>query len=84
VGSTGYVHVSAMADALLKKYGTRVRLMPSGTSIGRLMPLETKRVEVGWLVTEANFAAEGIYDLASYEWGPQNVRVILAFPTAQL
>jgi TRAP transporter TAXI family solute receptor len=82
VGSTGYVHASAMADALLKKYGTRVRLMPSGTSIGRLMPLKAKRVEVGWLATEANFAAEGIYDFAAYEWGPQDVRVILALPTA--
>ncbi len=82
VGSTGYVHASAMADALLKKYGIRVRLMPSGTSIGRIMPLKTKRVEVGWLATEAHFAAEGVYDFASYEWGPQDVRVILALPTA--
>jgi len=82
VGSTGYVHASAMADALLKQYGTRVRLLPSGTSIGRLMPLKAKRVEVGWLATEANFAAEGVYDFATYEWGPQDLRVILALPTA--
>ncbi len=82
VGSTGYVHASAMADALLKKYGIRIRLLPSGTSIGRLMPLTSKRVEVGWLATEAFFAAQGTYDFATYEWGPQDVRTILAHPTA--
>ena len=82
VGSTGYVHASAMANALLKKYGTRIRLIPSGTSIGRLMPLTSKRVQIGWLATEAFFAAEGTYDFASYEWGPQDLRVVLAHPTA--
>lgn len=82
VGSTGYVQASAMADALLKKYGTRIRLIPSGTSIGRLMPLTTKRVQVGWLATEAFFAAQGLYDFATYEWGPQDLRVVLAHPTA--
>lgn len=82
VGSTGYVHASAMADALLKTYGTRIRLIPSGTSIGRLMPLTTKRVQVGWLATEAYFAAQGLYDFATYEWGPQDLRVVLAHPTS--
>jgi TRAP transporter TAXI family solute receptor len=82
VGSTGYIHASAMADALLKKQGTKIRLTPSGTSIGRLMPLKAKRVDVGWLATEAFFAAEGTYDFASYDWGPQDVRTFLAFPTA--
>jgi uncharacterized protein len=82
VGSTGYVHASAMADALLKKYKIRTRLIPSGTSIGRLMPLTSKRVHVGWLATEAFFASEGTYDFASYEWGPQDLRVLLAHPTA--
>jgi TRAP transporter TAXI family solute receptor len=71
-----------MADALLKKYDIRIRLLPSGTSIGRLTPLTSKRVSVGWLATEAFFAAEGVYDFASYEWGPQDVRTIIALPTA--
>lgn len=80
VGSTGYVHASAMADALLKKYGVRVRLLPSGTGIGRITPVTTKRVSVGWLATEAFFATQGIFDFATYTWGPQDIRVILAHP----
>src|SRR5690606_19055583 len=35
VGSTGYVEASAIADAFGKKYGSRIRLQPSGTAIGR-------------------------------------------------
>lgn len=37
VGSTGYVEASAISDALGRAYGTRVRLQPSGTSIGRVL-----------------------------------------------
>jgi hypothetical protein len=43
VGSTGYVEASAIADALGRAYGTRVRLQPSGTSIGRVLPLKQRR-----------------------------------------
>ncbi|WP_374449088.1 TAXI family TRAP transporter solute-binding subunit [Stella sp.] len=77
VGSTGYVEASAVADAFGKKYGTRVRLQPSGTSIGRLLPLKTKRVSYAWLANEAYFAAEGLYDFAAPDWGPQDLRVML-------
>ena len=43
VGASGYTQASSIADAMLKKYGTRVRLIPSGTGIGRLMPVVTRR-----------------------------------------
>lgn len=77
VGSTGYVEASAVADAFGKKFGTRIRLQPSGTSIGRLLPLKTKRVGYAWLANEAYFAAEGLYDFAAPDWGPQDLRVML-------
>ena len=80
VGTTGYINASLMADAFLKKYGIRVRLIPSGTAIGRLSLLGANRVQVGWLATETYFASEGIYDFNALEWGPQNLRVILAHP----
>ncbi len=82
VGASGYVQASAIADAFVKKYGIRIRLLPSGTSIGRLMPLATKRVNCGFLANEVFFAVEGLYDFSSREWGPQDLRVILAHPTS--
>ncbi|MEW5913942.1 MAG: TAXI family TRAP transporter solute-binding subunit [Thermodesulfobacteriota bacterium] len=80
VGASGYMQASAIADAFGKKFGTRIRLLPSGTSIGRLMPLTANRVTCGFLANEVYFAAEGLYDFAKTEWGPQDLRVLLAHP----
>ena len=82
VGSSGYIQASSMADALLKKYGIRVRLTPSGTSIGRLMPVVNKKVKYGFLANEVYCAVEGIYEFSTIEWGPQDLRVLLAHPTS--
>ncbi len=82
VGASGYIQASSMADALLKKYGTRVRLTPSGTSIGRLVPVVTKKVEYGFLANEVFCAVEGVYEFSTIEWGPQDLRVVLAHPTS--
>jgi len=81
VGSSGYTQASAIATAFTEKYGTRIRLLPSGTSIGRIIPVVTKRVDVGFLANEVYFAVEGIYDFSSIEWGPQDLRLIFAHPT---
>lgn len=77
VGAAGYVEASAIADAMGKAYGTRVRLQPSGTSIGRILPLKQRRVSHGWLGNEAYFAAEALYEYAAADWGPQDLRVLL-------
>lgn len=82
VGSTGYVQASAVANAFLKKYDIRVRLIPSGTSIGRVMPLVAQRASVGFLANEAYFASEGSYDFATYSWGPQDLMAIAGRPTS--
>ena len=51
VGASGYIQTSTIADAFLKKYGTRVRLTPSGTSVGRIMPVINKQVKYGFLAS---------------------------------
>lgn len=76
VGSAGYAQASAIADAFGKKYGTKVRIQPSGSSIGRLQPVLQKRADYGFLATETFFAAEGIEDFAARRWGPQDLRVM--------
>jgi len=77
VGSTGYVEASAIADAIGKAHGTRIRLQNSGTSIGRILPIVQKRVQYGWLANELFFAVEGIYEFAVPDWGPQDMKVLL-------
>jgi len=80
LASSSYPEASAFADALMKNYNVRVRLKPSGTGIGRLLPLKKKKVSIAFLGSESFFASEGIYDFAKKKWGPQNLRVILARP----
>ncbi len=80
LGSSGYAEASGIADALMKKEPIRVRIVPSGTSIGRLLPLRQGRAQYGFLANELYFAAEATYDFAVPSWGPQDVRIALARP----
>lgn len=82
LGSSGYAEASGIADAIMKKHPMRVRIVPSGTSIGRLQPLRTGRANYGFLANELYFAAEATYDFAVPAWGPQDVRVVLARPAS--
>jgi len=77
LGSSGHGEATGIANALRKNYGTRIRIIPSGTSIGRMLPMVTGKVTYGFLGNEAFFSTEGIYDYAAEQWGPQNMRVLL-------
>jgi TRAP transporter TAXI family solute receptor len=77
LGSAGYVEASAMADALDKTFGTRVRITPSGTAIGRMLPLQTGRASFAFLGNEVHFASEAMFEFAAREWGPQDLRVLM-------
>jgi TRAP transporter TAXI family solute receptor len=82
LGSSGYTEASSIADSIMKKQSMRVRIVPSGTSIGRLLPLRQGRANYGFLANELYFAAEATYDFAVPSWGPQDVRVVLARPAS--
>jgi TRAP transporter TAXI family solute receptor len=77
VGSTGYVEASAIAEAFGKQFGSRVRLQPSGSAIGRIKPLLDGRVSHAWLANELYFAMEGLYEYCAPDIGPQSLRTLL-------
>lgn len=77
LGSSGYAEATGIANALRKNYDTRIRIVPAGTSIGRMLPMVTGKVTYGFLANEAYFAAEGIFDFATEQWGPQDIRIVL-------
>ncbi|GAB4392005.1 MAG: TAXI family TRAP transporter solute-binding subunit [Kiloniellaceae bacterium] len=80
IGSSGYAEASAIANALINRHGTRIRIVPSGTSIGRMLQLRTGRVQLAFLANEAYFGSEAIFDFSSREWGPQNLRALMGRP----
>ena len=77
LGSTGYAEASGIANAFQKNYDVRVRIIPSGTSIGRILPVTTGKAAYGFLANGCYFASEGTYDFAEPEWGPQDLRVVI-------
>lgn len=80
LGSSGYAEASGIANALQTKFKTRIRIVPAGTSIGRLLPMTTGKVTYGFLANEVYFAAEGTFDFAAQSWGPQDLRIVLGRP----
>ncbi len=78
--SSGYAQASAIAHAFLEKYKIKVRLLPSDTAVGRLLPIKLGRAHVGYLASETFFSSEGIFEFANPDWGPQDVRTVLAAP----
>lgn len=80
VGSTGYVQTATIADGLMKKYGTKIRVIPSGTSIGRFMPLLTGSATYANMGDESAFYIEGLYECNAMGFGPQPLRQVLAVP----
>ena len=47
LGSSGYAEASGIADAIMKKQPMKVRIVPSGTSIGRQPKLSSARTRSG-------------------------------------
>ena len=81
-GSSGFAQASGIANALKQKHGTRIRIIPSGTSIGRILPLTQRKAQYGFLASGTFFGSEGTYDFADPQWGPQDLRCVLGPPSA--
>lgn len=80
VGSTGYVQSAIISNGLMKKYGVKIRVIPSGTSIGRFMPLLTGAATYANMGDESAFYIEGLYECNAMGLGPQPLRQVLAVP----
>lgn len=81
LGASGYAEASGVANALMKDHQVRIRIVPSGTSIGRLLPLVTGKADFGFLSNEVYFSTEAIHDFAVQSWGPQDLRVLMGPPS---
>jgi TRAP transporter TAXI family solute receptor len=72
-----YKEALAIADAIGKAHGTRIRLQPSDNAFGRMEQLKERQVTHGLLGTEAFFAAEGLFAYVAPTWGPQDLRCLV-------
>ncbi|WP_291795016.1 TAXI family TRAP transporter solute-binding subunit [Brevibacterium sp.] len=74
--TSSYAEVAAVAEAVMQEDGTRFRILPSDTGVGRLQPLVEETADFARTGDEYWFAFEGMYEYAVPEWGPQRLRVV--------
>jgi len=78
VGTTTYMQTACMADGVTKKTGMKIRILPSGNDIGRLIPVRSAVGHFATMSAGSVYAATyGLYEYGRYEWGPQPIRQIL-------
>lgn len=65
VGSGGYAEMSAIANVLTEKYDTKVRMLPSASGVGRMVPLRREIASVGKVGDEIQLAFEGKEEFTS-------------------
>lgn len=81
VGTSTYVQAAGIADALTTKFGTKIRILPSDTSVGRVQGVVNNEVDYTVTADGAYFATYGLYDFATLDLGPKSeIRTLLARP----
>lgn len=76
IGSTAYVMYGFLGEAMVKKFGTRLRAIPAGNDIARMIPVLTDRAHFAGQGGDAYYAAEGLDRYADISWGPQPLRCV--------
>ena len=77
-GSSGHAQSVAIGKAFKEKYGVNLRVLPGKNDVSRLRPLQQKKVDAVANGVGTYFSQEGVFDFASADWGPQEVRVIMS------
>ncbi len=76
IGASGYAEMSAINDAIFKKFGVKVRNVPIGNSVARAIATRAGTTQF-WQSCSAYYpCAEGIDDFAAAEWGPQPLGLV--------
>lgn len=76
VGGTGYIHSSAIANAIKQQYGITMRVIPAGTDVARIAPLLQGTVDFCATGSGSWLAFEGLEEFSTIEWGPQALRMV--------
>ena len=78
-GSAGYNQAVAIGSALKNQRGIDLRVLPGKNDVSRQVPLRAGKVQFSATGVGASFMAqEGVFEFGLREWGPQQVRVLLA------
>ena len=77
-GTSGFNIAVAVGKVLKDKYKSDLRVLPAGNDIARLAPVRNGRAQASAMGIGGYFAAEGVFEFAVKEWGPQPLRLMLS------
>lgn len=78
-GSAGYNQSVAIGAALQEKTGVNLRVLPGKNDVARTEPLRQGKVQFSATGVGGSFMAqEGVFQFGAKNWGPQQVRVLIA------
>lgn len=77
-GTSGFNIAVAVGKVFKEKYKSDLRVLPAGNDIARLAPLKGGRAQASAMGIGGYFAAEGVFEFAIKEWGPQPLRLLLS------
>lgn len=76
IGASAYVMGMAIAEGMLQKFGIKLRMLPLGSGMGRMMAVRTGTWDIFISAADAVYARKGIEEWAVREWGPQPIRTV--------
>lgn len=77
VGSGSYVMSVIFAEAVEDFSGWKVKAIPAGTDVGKLLPVINGEAQVAFLTGSGSYwASIGMGPFLSNKWGPQKLRVL--------
>lgn len=77
-GTSGFNIAVAIGKVMKEKHKSDLRVLPAGNDIARLAPLKAGRAQASAMGIGGYFAAEGVFEFATKDWGPQPMRLMLA------
>ncbi|MGJ8547174.1 MAG: TAXI family TRAP transporter solute-binding subunit [Sulfitobacter sp.] len=78
-GSAGFNQAVAIGGAIQEATGTSLRVLPGKNDVSRTEPLRQGRVQFSATGVGGSFMAqEGAFEFGAKNWGPQDVRVLIA------
>ena len=78
-GSGGYNQAVAIGSAMKNVLGIDLRVLPGRNDVARQVPLRQRKVDFSATGIGASyFSQEGVFEFGTPDWGPQEVRVLLA------
>jgi uncharacterized protein len=77
-GTTGYSQAVGIGSVLQNLYNTNLRVVPGRNDVSRMEPIRRGRADFTFGGTEGISAQEGVRDFGVREWGPFEMRLILA------